>query len=351
MGWVRRLFGGDGAGAGNDGRPLPPMPPVATNAEGKPRRIGIEIEFSGLDLDGIMAVVADRLGGEPRRISDYEGEVECPHTGTWRVELDNAYLKRLGREHAEHEDEGDDDAAGLPEALMALVARRIVPFEVVSPPLPLERLSLAMSVVQALAASGARGTRHAPLYAFGLHLNPEMSALDAGSIRRHMQAYAFTQEWLRRRCDVDFSRRLTPYIDPWPKRWLRRLAQPDYRPELPELIDDYLEHNPTRNRALDMLPLFAHLDETRVRAAVDDDRIKARPTLHYRLPNSQIDEPGWNIGVAWRDWLQVEWLAADAQRLSAVQTAFCEHLSSITGRLLEDWPDRLAREFLLPELF
>jgi hypothetical protein len=33
------------------------------------------------------------------------------------------------------------------------------------------------------------------------------------------------------------------------------------RPDLDTLIDDYLEYNPTRNRALDFLPLFLHLDE------------------------------------------------------------------------------------------
>ena len=33
-----------------------------------------------------------------------------------------------------------------------------------------------------------------------------------------------------------------------------------YGPDLGALIDDYLAANPTRNRALDLLPLFAELD-------------------------------------------------------------------------------------------
>ena len=64
-------------------------------------------------------------------------------------------------------------------------------------------------------------------------------------------------------------------------------------------IDDYLVENASRNRALDMLPVFAYLDEARIRAAVSDGLIKARPTLHYRLPNCEIEQPGWDLHPAW----------------------------------------------------
>ena len=72
---------------------------------------------------------------------------------------------------------------------------------------------------------------------------------------------------------------------------------------------------------LAMLPLFAHVDDTRVRAAIDDPLIKARPTLHYRLPNCEIDREHWGIHLAWRDWLEVEKLAADRARLDR----WCAH--------------------------
>ena len=81
------------------------------------------------------------------------------------------------------------------------------------------------------------------------------------------------------------------------------------------LIDDYLKDNPTRNRVLDMLPLFMFLDKDRVEAAVEDSLVRPRPTLHYRLPNSEVDEPDWSLSLAWNDWMQVEALANDAARL------------------------------------
>jgi hypothetical protein len=130
---------------------------------------------------------------------------------------------------------------------------------------------------------------------------------------------------------------------------VRRVVDPDYWPSRAELIDDYLAANPTRNRALDMLPLFAHLDEARVRAAVDDPRIKPRPALHYRLPNCEINEPGWGLRKAWLDWLQVEHLASEHERLQAACHSYAEFLSQPIGRLIQDWTEHLKTWLLNPD--
>ncbi|MCB1684264.1 MAG: amidoligase family protein, partial [Pseudomonadales bacterium] len=79
---------------------------------------------------------------------------------------------------------------------------------------------------------------------------------------------------------------------------------------------------------LDMLPLFSHLDAPRVAARVDDPRIKSRPTLHYRLPNCEIDREGWDLGGDWARWLQVEHLAADPTRLDSLCQRFSSHLDT-----------------------
>ena len=90
-------------------------------------------------------------------------------------------------------------------------------------------------------------------------------------------------------------------------------------PTLDSLLEDYLEHNPTRNRALDMLPIFAQVDERRVQQVVQDNRVNPRPAFHYRLPNCHIERPEWSLLDDWRAWLNVERLAnrpADITRLS-----------------------------------
>src|SRR5690606_31944054 len=107
-------------------------------------------------------------------------------------------------------------------------------------------------------------------------------------VLRYLRAYVCLQEWLFERAHVNLARRATPYVDPLPGRYIRRVIDAGYAPTLETLIDDYLAENPTRNRALDLLPLFAHLDAPRVQRVVADPLIKARPTFHYRLPNSEI---------------------------------------------------------------
>lgn len=328
-----------------------PHPPRIHSANGEPRRLGIEIEFSGLGMEKIADIIQQVLGGDLDQQSKYEyflrNAAMGEFNGDFGIELDSAYMKKLGREHDPEAEV--DDLDNLAESVISLIAEQVVPFEVVSPPIPLPEVWRMNTVVQKLREGGARGTRQAPLYAFGLHLNPELPDLECATVLAYLRAFLCVFDWLSKRSEVDLSRRITPYIDPFPKAYMQLLLDAAYAPDMDQLIDDYLEHNPTRNRALDMLPLFRHIDEERVVASIDDDRIKARPTFHYRLPNCQIDEPDWGLVHAWRDWLQVEALAADPERLEALMTAWNEHTSGITGGLFGDWPKRCT-QFLLPEL-
>jgi hypothetical protein len=254
------------------------------------------------------------------------------------VELDFAYLKALGRL------DYDDDLGGLvqevAEDVLRAISERIVPVEVVGPPIPMDRLADVNRLIAALRTAGARGTGDDPVYAFGMQFNPELPDTDVDSVRGYLQAYLCLEDWLRMRSEVDLTRRLTFFADPFPKPYARTVVDAGYSPNRDRLIDDYLDANPTRNRSLDMLPLFAHLDEPRVRKRVDDDRVKARPTLHYRLPNSEIDRPGWDLNEAWDDWLVVERLATDPKRLAPLCSEYAEFLDSPIERLTNDWADR-----------
>lgn len=66
----------------------------------------------------------------------------------------------------------------------------------------------------------------------------------------------------------DMARRLTPYIDPFDKEYIERILDPAYVPTMRQLIDDYLDYNPTRNRALD---LFASIYLDRCRSCYGTD--------------------------------------------------------------------------------
>jgi hypothetical protein len=85
------------------------------------------------------------------------------------------------------------------------------------------------------------------------------------------------------------------------------------------------------------------VDGRRVERVVGDPRVKARPAFHYRLPNCEIDVAGWGIHVAWRDWLEVERLAAEEGRLADLCRRFSTVLERPMGTILDDWTGQVSR--------
>lgn len=297
--------------------------------------MGVEVELSGLSYESLVTWTAHYLGGEPRERAYYETLVTTGD-GDYLIELDSAQVKAL-----------DDEDLDLPEPLAQIrdgamdlieaAAERIVPLEIVSPPLPLSRLQVMEDLCDALRERGALGSRHAIYFAFGCQLNPELPTLDADTILAYMRAFAGLYPWLRERQQPDFSRKLTFYIEPWPKRYLDVLTAPDYQPDIDGLVADYLRFNPTRNRALDMMPLWAHLRPDALRQIPRDARIKARPTLHYRLPDCDIDNPDWHFSRVWDDWLAVEALVANPSLLEAFIETFRQQQKFSLDNLGRDW--------------
>ena len=314
----------------------PPMPSRTETADGDARRIGVELEMIGLDVVEVSRIVTRHIDGTQQETSRYEHSIQGDEAGDWAVEFDFEYLKQKGREETR-----EDKLLALfdetAEHALRAGAETIVPVEVVSPPLPMPRLADVQSLIAELRSAGAKGTGAGISYAFGMQFNPELPALDAGTILAYLKAFLCLYDWLKERSAPDLTRRLTRFMAPFPGDYVRKVVAPDYWPERNALIDDYLTDNPTRNRALDMLPLFLHLDEKRVRQDVEDPRVKPRPTLHYRLPNSEIDREDWGIHLAWGDWLEVEALAVDRTRLDDLCTAYAKWLDQPLEHVLGDW--------------
>ncbi|MEX0708653.1 MAG: amidoligase family protein [Woeseia sp.] len=318
----------------------PPLPAVTDTDEGKPRRVGVELEIIGLDVDTVSEIVTRHFNGKREIKTRYEHRVHGDKAGDWGIELDFEYLKQKGRENASDDEQQEliDEAA---ENLLRAGAETVVPVEVVGPPLPMARLGEVQSLIARLREAGAKGSGANISYAFGMQFNPELPSLDARMITSYLKAFLCLYDWLVVRSAPDFTRRLTGFSAPFPGKYVRKVINPDYWPDQDALIDDYLTDNPTRNRALDMLPLFLHLDKKRVRETVDDPRVKARPTLHYRLPNCEIDRTDWGIHLAWNDWLEVEALALDESRLNEVCKAYAGWLDDLFGRLFDNWAEEV----------
>jgi hypothetical protein len=297
------------------------LPPVVRNARGAVRRAGFEFEFAGVGLKAAAIIVQHVFGGRTVVQGTFAREVRDTRFGHFSVEIDSSLLKERRYERALNElglDPATLDRAGL-ERNLVRVFSRLVPFEIGTPPIPVTELAPLEELRRLLRQNGARGTRASLLYAFGLHINPEIPAEDPGALLNYLRAFLLLYPKLKRHGEVDVARRLSPYINPFPEAYARLVLSDGYPArDFGRLIDDYLEHNPTRNRPLDLLPVLAHLDRERVttRLARQDLRlVKPRPAFHYRLPNCQVDEPDWTVAREWNSWVEVERLANDPERI------------------------------------
>ncbi|MDQ2695938.1 MAG: amidoligase family protein [Pseudomonadota bacterium] len=318
------------------------LPAVLVTESGTPRRVGVEIEFANLEIDAVAALVAAQFGGAIHRDTDYEARIVTPELGEFRVEVDLGLLKRMGKERAAAAT-GRSPLEQMSEELLAALARQLAPCEIVTPPLPFERLADLDDLVARLREAGAQGTDDALVYAFGVHFNPEAPSLAAASVLSHLRAFVLLYDWLKTQLRVNPARRLTPFINPFPSRYLLHILAPGYVPDRDALIRDYLAGNPTRNRALDLLPLLAWLDKKRVLAAVGGQKINPRPAYHYRLSNSRVGDPYWRLTDEWRYWLVVEALAQNPDKLKAMAADYSLLLRRPFGDIFSEWTDRTRR--------
>ena len=313
----------------NTREPAFKMPPVRETAQGSLRRVGFELEFSGLTLQAAADAVATALGGELAQ--DSAAEMSLKHDqGRFNIEIDWDFLKRRAAETGAKE--GSD---GWLE-LLSQVAVLVVPVEVVCPPLPLDQLTMLEPLVPALRDAGARGTEESLIAAYGVHINAEIPRLDAATLIDYLRAFSLLQWWLVEKHQVDIARRASPYIDLYPEAYVRRLCEQRH-PSMDTIFADYLQHNASRNRALDLLPLLAEIDEQRVRRAIDDPRIKPRPAFHYRLPNCQIEKRDWSLASGWNTWCVVEALAAQPELLAALGDEFLSRGHRLLGVNRRQW--------------
>lgn len=300
-------------------------PPRTRNAEGGPRRIGVEIEFAGLTVPPAADAVVSLFGGTQRWEGAHRAHVEGTRFGDFRVEVDMHLAHRILETEAERT---------LRDAVVDL-SSTVVPVEIVCPPIAWHAAHALDDLCALLQRMGAEGTREGLLYAFGVQLNPEPPSLEIADLLATLRAFFLLRDWLRREIDVDAFRRLWQFEQPFPEGYGRLVLNPGYLPSMADLIDDYLDWNPTRDRELDLLPLLCFLDGNRVRGAMPDEKINARPAWHYRLPNSDIGASDWSIGTEWARWVRVERLAAQPDLLAEWAGRWLDNASHLLPRSWE----------------
>lgn len=311
------------------------MPHIRNTADAEERRVGVEIELSGLGYEQLVALISDVLGARATLESRYVSKIET-RAGSFVIELDSDPIKDLDLAD-ERLPRSIRELGGQAMEVIDAAAERIVPLEIITPPIPFSELAHIENLIQQLRKAGALGSRETIYFAFGLQLNPELPNLETATLVRYCQAFAALYDWLKSRHQLDISRKFTPYIEPWSGRFTDLLMADDYTPDRHGFMVDYLDTNPTRNRALDLLPLFAHLNKPLVEHYVKDPRIKSRPTLHYRLPDCDIDNPDWHFSSVWNDWVVVEQLANNADDLAALRSLFRDSRKISLHNLTHSW--------------
>lgn len=298
--------------------------PHDTDINGDPRLTGVEIEFSGLDADRVAQIATDALGGSAQQQDDHAWRVSDSRIGKLDIYLDTALR---------HKDSSPIKRIGLD------IGKEVIPVEIVTEPLDRDGLAALDGLRDDLRQAGAEGTRAGLAYGFGVHLNPAIARRDAAGITAPLMAYALCEAWMREAHPIDFSRRVLPFTDPYPTKLVSALCEAGVvTPEA--AMEIYLEHAPSRNYGLDMLPIFAWLDEDRVRDALGGGKaVSARPAFHFRLPDCRIDEADWTLRSEWTRWRLVEQVAADEGLLARLMREWDDMHGAITLRRTP-WAER-----------
>jgi hypothetical protein len=307
------------------------LPPKLVTEKGNVRRVGIEIEFGGVGLPEVAQIIANLFGGQVEQTGAFSYKVKNTPYGEYSVESDARFLseKRYEKYLEKVGVEPNSDVAHKVEKVLEKFAGSVLPFEIATPPIPMDDLGSAEKIRQELFRHSARGTRSNPFAAFGMQFNPELPDFEASTILNYLRAFLLLFDWLHKESEIVFAREVAPFITPFPIEYSNLILNAGYNPNIDQLITDYLEINPTRNRPLDMLPLFTYLNKELVFSyPVEKDLIKPRPTFHYRLPNSEVDDPTWSLAHEWNKWVEVEKLANHPERINTMAADYFQSRDS-----------------------
>ncbi|MBS7700499.1 MULTISPECIES: amidoligase family protein [unclassified Chelatococcus] len=281
------------------------LPEVAT------REVGVE--FTRISPRSAALALAKAFSGEVMEEDPYAFSVHTETFGRLRVELDVRHV---------HARRADNPWPWLHPWITRSLGRLLSPFvprELVTDPLPTAKLPEIDRAVRILHQAGAGGHGFTPFGGLGLHFNVVPRCLDAKSVLSLLQAFLTLEPDLRHA--HGYSCPQAAFAPPrFPPAYVRRVLAPEYAPTLRTLCDDYVEANPTRKRALDLLPLLLHLFPCDVAGRIYG-KVAPRPALHYRLPLAYVGRGGWSIADAWNLWIEVEKLAQNPDRLGRFATA------------------------------
>lgn len=326
-------------------------PPVLNNKDGFIRRVGFEIEFAEVSLDEVAKSIVGLYGGTIQTYNRFYQKVIDTALGDFSLQIDARVLTEKSYEKIWNK-------AGLkPEELtlrrrnlnrnlentLDSIVSMVVPYEVSTPPVPIDELSKLEPLRNALYQIKAKGTSSSFLYAFATHINPELPVCNTETILNYTRAFLLLYYWLREKTAVNLTRKLTAFINPFPDEYISKVLDPTYQPFFEKFADDYYFYNPDRNRPLDLYPVLAFINKSIVASFEDVGKVSARPALHYRVPNSLIDEPSWSLAKEWNLWVSVEILANLPEDIENLACAYLKLKKETNLRFKKKWIEKINK--------
>ncbi len=323
-------------------------PKIKENYKSEIRNIGFEIEFSNIDIEKILEILEKDFDFEVKKVNNYFYKLGSQY-GDFVLELDFELLtkqklkksvKNLSKMVGINISQEDIEYI---ENFIGELSKDIVPYEISTPPLPLDKIYIIENIVEKLTKNNAKGTTHKVYYAFGLHINVEVISLHVDSLLSYLRAYMILQDFINKDAKVDLARKITPFIDNFQIDYIKYILDENYSPSIEDFINDYIKFNPTRNRSLDMLPILGYINEKQVRKLLPNEKIKPRPTFHYRLSNSMVGETNWRVLDEWNRWILVENLANNKELLADISKEYIKYLDSLIN--IESW-EKVVKKWL-----
>jgi hypothetical protein len=293
-------------------------PVIIKNSAGEHRKVGFEFEFGNLTVRETAEALQNSIGGNIQENNPFYFKITNSSIGNLKIERDAELLKSVKYRKALSKINigfNPDTIVREIEQGIDSLSSFLIPCEIVTEPLTFGEFPKLNEIVNILNSLKAKGTQDSIFYAFGLHMNPSVPNLDIKTIATYMQSFLLLTDWIIEDSGIDFSRRFfTSFIDPFPNSYIEKVLDPKYNSTVEIFINDYLEFNPSRNRALDLLPVLCEIDKDKVLAGVkkeDRSLVDGRPAFHYRLPDCRLGDMEWSVADEWNRWWYVETLASD----------------------------------------
>lgn len=306
------------------------IPSRKNNEEGKQRTVGFELEFANVNIEQSIKIIQDLYGGEVEEKHRFHKKVTGTELGDFTIEIDlkllneKSYQKTLDKFNIDLQtyQVGENNLEFEVEKALESIASSVIPYEIITPPVPVTEVKKFEKLRLSLFENDAKGTKDFLTNAFATHINIETPAKDVKTIHNYVKAFLLMYPWIFNQSNIDLARRVSTFIAPYPTKYAELVISPAYKPDLDTFIDDYHMYNPDRNRPLDMYPLLAHLRKEKVNSYQNLGNVKSRPTFHYRLPNSLIDQADWSLAKEWNYWVLIDDLANDEERLTQMSREY-----------------------------